>query len=375
MMLKQHYLSLSLILGMLTTPLTDVASATTVAQTSFNIPEVLNYNPEPDSSVKQLIIPLAIALGGLSFLAVAGYWLDQRSRWSKYERQKSLSLHPQPTFAKEYQALSTRIEQLEKKNSELEGIVNRQVNEMRQLEVQSISLEKVTFQPIPASPKTETNNPAEIVEPVNMKSLNELRISDANVQPIQIVEPVNMKSPRLRPKRKKSDQTNSKPISQDSQPLCAEGIVSDRSDPDWLPMYHENPDQLSDFLRDGEAKRILIVDLTPASAEQYFQGRLNHPPQFEQQFNGKYWIITGWIAADGKRFDYLVPKANFPLKNMHNVESIRTYFDCNDLDDAHAKIKVIQPGVVAPLDNVAQWQLEKRGHLQFESSQQVENDA
>jgi hypothetical protein len=210
---------------------------------------------------------------------------------------------------------------------------------------QSISSEKEIIQQeerVSALPKLELNSQSQNVEQINI--LQKLKTAFGNLS-----------------------QDSPKTLSPEAPSSGTDERISNQSIPDWLEVYHKNPGRLSD--------RALIVDLTPDSAEQYFQGRLTHPPQFERQPNGKYWIIAGWIASDGKRFDYLVPKGNFQLKNMHNVESIRAYFDCNDSDNAHAKIKVIQPVVVSLLDNGEQWQLEGRGQLQFESSQQVENDA
>jgi len=212
-------------------------------------------------------------------------------------------------------------------------------------DTQSIPSEKVTVrqgEQVSALPKPEINSQLQNVEQV--QKLQKLKTtSDSRSQ-------------------------NSPKTASPEIPLSdTDRRIANQSTPDWLEMYHKSSEQLRD--------RVLIVDLTPNSAEQYFQGRLTHPPQFERQPNGKFWIIAGWIAANGKRFDYLVPKGNFQLKNMHNVESMKASFVCNGSDNARARIKVIQPGVVLPLGNSEQWQLEERGQLQFESSQQVENNA
>ena len=134
----------------------------------------------------------------------------------------------------------------------------------------------------------------------------------------------------------------------------------------WLKLYHHSPEQLGD--------RVLLVDLTADSLKQSLQGSLARPATFEKQLNGKYWLIGGWITTQGKRFDYLVPKNNIRL-NIHILEGVRLYFECNNPDMATAKFTVIRPATVSSLGYGEQWQIEERGQLQFESNGQVENNA
>jgi hypothetical protein len=128
----------------------------------------------------------------------------------------------------------------------------------------------------------------------------------------------------------------------------------------WLKLYHHSPERLTD--------RALPVEPTPDSIRQSLQRTAIQPIQFVPQTNGNYWLLGGWITAAGDRFDYLVPRTTIRL-NIHNIDAVRLYFDCNSLADPTATFKVISPAIVLPQSYGNQWQLKSRGQLQFQSKE------
>jgi hypothetical protein len=128
----------------------------------------------------------------------------------------------------------------------------------------------------------------------------------------------------------------------------------------WLKLYHHSPEQLVD--------RALAVEPTPDSVRQSLQKSAAQPLQFVPQANGSYWLLSGWITAAGDRCDYLVPRTNIRL-NIHNIDAVRLYFDCDSSATPTAKFTVIYPAIVLPQSYDRYWQLKTRGQLQFQAEE------
>jgi len=136
----------------------------------------------------------------------------------------------------------------------------------------------------------------------------------------------------------------------------------------WLPQYNQDPKSMAEY-----ATEVLSTEESLGNSWLARERQVIFEPG-----NGSYWLLC---PDETKQTGYLVPKPNFRF-NANNLGSVKICFDFPDYTgNDYSNFSVTAPAIVSKIipatqqqDQLPQWQLDKRGWLEFRANNSDEGE-